>query len=269
MTVFSPLLQKNPDHAIVMRRVEFGDYDLILTLFSKNEGKISLLAKNARKSKKRFTGRLENFSLISPETSKGKNGGMPFLQGAFLLEPFEALRSDFIRMGYASYWMEILCLWLEEKVPQPEIHDLVLDFLHELNQKEASPEFLSLVYHLRFLSMAGLAPGLDFCGSCGKAPGDNLSGTIRFDLGRGRILCSLCQPSSKVQSMTPGTLKALSWVQYKDREAAGRIQFSEKARMEGLDFLENFMGFHLGRDFRSLRYLRNVRKGMPYAAAFP
>ncbi|MDL2286417.1 DNA repair protein RecO [Desulfococcaceae bacterium OttesenSCG-928-F15] len=266
MSALPLFLQENPDHAIVMRRVEYGDYDLILTLFSKKEGKISLLAKNARKSKKRFTGRIENFSLIAPETSRGKNGGMPFLQGAFLLEPFEGLRLDFLRMGYAAYWMETLCLWLEEKVPQPAVHELVLDFLRELNAGETSPEFLSLVYHLRFLSIAGLAPGLDFCGACGKILGEDASGTIRFDLGRGRVLCPQCQPSSRVQSMSLGTLKALSWVQYRDRDAAGRIQFSGQSRMEGLDFLENFMGFHLGREFRSLRYLRNVRKGRPHAA---
>lgn len=267
MPVFSPVLQENPDKAIVMRRVEYGDYDLILTLFSKRDGKISLLAKNARKSKKRFTGRLESFSLISPETSQGKNGGMPFLQGAFLLEPFEALRSDFLRMGYAFYWMEILCVWLEEKVPQPEIHDLVLDFLRELNEGQFSPEFLSLVYHLRFLSAAGLAPGLDACGACGTGLGEEGVGTVRFDHGRGRVLCSRCPPSSRVQSMSLGTLRALSWIQYRDREAAGRMQFSPKSRQEGLDFLENFMVFHLGREFRSLRYLKSIRKGRVHASS--
>ncbi len=64
--------------------------------------------------------------------------------------------------------------------------------------------------------------------------------------------------------MSLGTLKALSWIRYKDEEAVGRMHFSGKARMEGLDFLENFMGFHLGREFRSLRYLRNVRQRMAH-----
>jgi DNA repair protein RecO (recombination protein O) len=248
------------DPAIVMRRVEYGDYDLILTLFSRSRGRISAIAKNARKSRRRFSGRLELFSILHPELSLPKSGALPVLQEVRLLEPLENLRTDFIRMGYAAYWSEILCLWLEEAAPQPKLYGLFQEMLRGLHGGVDSPDVLSLICQLGFLTLAGLSPGLDTCGGCGAALGETRAGRIRFDYGRGRILCGTCAPISRVHPMAPGTVKTLSWLQGKDTASARRMQFSREARQEGLAFLESFVAFHLGRDFRSLKYLRSVRR---------
>ncbi|MCW7754664.1 DNA repair protein RecO [Desulfobotulus sp. H1] len=250
----------NPDaSSIVMRRVEYGDYDVILTLFSRSKGKFSAIAKNARKSRRRFSGRLELFSVLHPDCSQPKSGGMPVLQEVRLLEPFENLRSDFIRMGYAAYWSEILCLWLEEHAPQEDVYDLFFHRLKALHHGVENPEIASLLFQLRFLGLAGLSPGMDNCGGCGARLEGVRAGRIRFDYGRGRILCGTCSPVAKVCAMAPGTVKTLCWLQERVSEGPGRVQFSREAAREGLLFLESFVSFHMGRDFRSLRYLRSVR----------
>ncbi|MGD2024091.1 MAG: recombination protein O N-terminal domain-containing protein, partial [Desulfobacterales bacterium] len=61
--------------AILLRRLDYGDFDLILTFLSLQRGKISLIAKSAKKSKKRFAGVLELFSLIDIVVSTGKRRG--------------------------------------------------------------------------------------------------------------------------------------------------------------------------------------------------
>ncbi|TWI74379.1 DNA replication and repair protein RecO [Desulfobotulus alkaliphilus] len=252
--------------AIVMRHVEYGDYDVILTLFSRSKGKISVIAKNARKSRRRFSGRLELFSVLHPDCSQPKAGGIPVLREVDLLEPFENLRSDFIRMGYAAYWCEILCFWLEEGAAQPEVYDLLETMLRELHIGKVRPEILSLLLQLRFLTLAGLAPGLDTCGGCGAALVEVRAGRIRFDYGRSHILCGTCSPLAKVSAMAPGTVKTLCWLQRRKYQGAGRMQFSGDAAREGLFFLESFLSFHMGRDFRSLKFLRSVRSSGTLAA---
>ena len=73
--------------AILLRRLEYGDFDLILTFMSLERGKISLIAKSAKKSKKRFAGILELFSLIEAVASTGKGRGLPVR-----LEPVRLVR---------------------------------------------------------------------------------------------------------------------------------------------------------------------------------
>ena len=68
--------------AILLRRIDYGDFDLILTFLSLKRGKISLIAKSAKKSKKRFAGILELFSHMEVVASTGKGRGLPVLQEA-------------------------------------------------------------------------------------------------------------------------------------------------------------------------------------------
>jgi len=103
--------------AIVLRRVAFGDFDLIVTLLTLSRGKIAVMAKAAKKSIKRFTGVLEPFALIQAVCSKGR--GMPILQEASLEHPLANIRSDVGKTAYASYWAEIIDIYPEENHKQP------------------------------------------------------------------------------------------------------------------------------------------------------
>ena len=68
--------------AILLRRIEFGDYDLILTFLTRDSGKIAAIAKSARKSAKRFAGLLELFSVLKIVYSAGRRSSLPVLQEA-------------------------------------------------------------------------------------------------------------------------------------------------------------------------------------------
>ena len=78
--------------AVLLRRVDYGDFDLILTLFTRTTGKISVIAKHAKKSKKRFAGVLELFSVVKITCQASRRAGLPVLQEALLEEPFAAIR---------------------------------------------------------------------------------------------------------------------------------------------------------------------------------
>ena len=108
--------------AIMLRRLDFGDYDLIVTFFSLQRGKISMIAKAAKKSTKRFGGILELFSVLEVVVSSGGRGkGLPILQEAALKQPFSKIRADIRKTAYASYWAELIYDWMEENERQTEI----------------------------------------------------------------------------------------------------------------------------------------------------
>lgn len=119
--------------AILLRRMDYGDFDVIITFFTLHSGKLSLIAKSAKKSTKRFAGILELFSVLEVVAGTGRGKGMAVLQEAVLKQPFSAIRADFKKTAYASYWAELIYNWIEENFKQVSLYYLLEHVLTELD----------------------------------------------------------------------------------------------------------------------------------------
>ncbi len=246
--------------AILLRRSVYGDYDLIITFLSLANGKITVIAKNAKKSRKRFAGLLELFSLLNMECRLPKGRGMAVLQAAALENPFADIRGDIMKTAYASYWAELINLWLEEGKPQARIFHLLHYCLDALNTGILGNEELSILFQLRFLSFSGLSPDFSECNCCHAGTDEIRSDWLVFELAKGGILCKGCSSSAlSALKLSKGTVKQLLWIQANDLKKAGRLKFTRPALIEGLNFLERFIAFHIGREPKSLKFLRNLR----------
>ena len=87
--------------AILLRKIEYGDYDYIITFLSETSGKISVIAKNAKKSIRRFQGSLDLFSVLNIQVAfpKKKKDAIPVLVNVDLVNPFEKIRTDVEKVG--------------------------------------------------------------------------------------------------------------------------------------------------------------------------
>ncbi len=253
--------------AILIRRTEYGDYDLIVTLFSLSSGKLSLIAKSAKKSSKRFAGVLELFSEIDIVGSLGRNRGMPVLQEATLIQPFQAIRSTMAKTAYASYWAELVNNWMEEHVELPELFHLLHHALGGLDRGQVSEAALSLLFQMRFLKLSGHSPNLEACVVCRRELDTIRHDTLAAEVAKGGIACPGCVPVAVDQlRLSKGTVKQLLWVAGGDLARAARMKFTAQAVREGLEFLERFVPYHLGRQPRSLSVLHQLRGvcGVPW-----
>lgn len=249
--------------AILLRRIAFGDHDLIVTLFTRLQGKTSAIAKSAKKSVKRFSGVLEPFSRLNVVLAQGRGSGMPVLQEASLADPFFKIREEILKTAYASYWAELIDLWLAEGEPQETLYGLTLHVLAELNRGETPAEVLSILFQMRFLSLAGLRPNFENCHACKTALDQIRHASVISDLGSGGIACPTCgSPTASRLPIAKGTLKQLRWTDSGDLAQAARIRFTPTAIAEGLAFLEAFLPFHIGKSPRSLKVLRAVRQSI-------
>ena len=247
--------------AILLRRIEYGDYDLIVTLFTPQLGKTSAIAKSAKKSVKRFPGILEPFSCLDVVLTKGRGKGLPVLQEASLEEPFFKIRENIVKTAYASYWSELVYLWMAEGEPLEPLYQLILHVLAELNRGSTPVEVLSILFQMRFLSLAGFRPNFDHCHTCKKSLDQIRHAVVVSDPARGGIACPTCMGSSNDRpKISKGTLKQLNWTDTGDLERAARVRFTAAAVAEGLTFLESFVPFHIGKSPKSLKVLRKVRK---------
>ena len=247
--------------AILIRRTDYGDYDLILTFFSLAHGKISLIAKAAKKSTKRFGGILELFSELEVVGSTGRGKGLPVLQEAALKQPFSQIRADISRTAYASYWAELIHDWMQEYEKQTDLYDLLKRSLGELDSRRGSEAGVSVLFQMRLLNISGHRPNLSHCYRCQNPLASTVSGKLSFDIARGGIGCQSCVPgASDGIKLSMGTLKQLLWAGSGDLAKACRIRFSPKTIGEALDFLEAFVPYHLGKQPRSLKFLRQIRE---------
>jgi len=246
--------------AILLRRVDFGDYDLIVTFLSLNRGKISAIAKSAKKSMKRFAGVLELFSGLEIVCREPRGGGLPLLEEASLRQPFAGIRADIFKTAYASYWAELIQGWIEAGDKQVQLYRLLEYVLKQLDEGPMPAAALSVLFQMRFLSLCGLAPNLVNCCNCRAAVEDATQNDLAVDLAKGGILCDRCAAGAPARLfLSKSTIKQLVWAQSGQVAKAGRIRFTPQALKEGLLFLENFVPFHLGRKPRSLSFLQQIR----------
>jgi DNA repair protein RecO (recombination protein O) len=247
--------------AVLLRKLEYGDFDLILTLLSLQRGKISLIAKSAKKSTKRFAGILELFSLMEVVASAGRGRGLPVLQEATLISPFSTIRNDINKTAYASYWCELINNWVEENQKQEQLFYLLKHVLNELDRGESKAAQISILFQMKLLHLTGHGPNLKQCGRCRKNLEIILPTQIVFDIAKGAILCDACAPGAGGRlRLSKGTLKQLIWFESGNLKKASRIRFGEQALKEGLEFLETFVPYTLGKQPQSLKFLRQIRK---------
>ncbi|WP_457553796.1 DNA repair protein RecO [Desulfobacula sp.] len=249
--------------AILLRKIEYGDHDFIISFLTESKGKISVIAKNAKKSIKRFSGALDLFSVNSIQCTfhKKKKDALIILSGADLENGFANIRYDVFKTAYASFWSELMHFWLEENKRQPDLYTLLLFSLDALNTGIISKEVLSLFFQIRFMSIAGFFPNIENCDHC-KTPVDLMEQqNIRFDFQEGKIMCQNCIKKRSKYGLTisKGTLKQLVWINTSDISRADRIKFSSIAIQEGEMLLEAFISFYTGRDFKSLQFLNRMR----------
>lgn len=244
----------------MLRRIDHGDYDLIITFFTLNRGKISIIAKSAKKSIKRFQGVLDLFSVLQVVCTTGRGKGLPVLQEASLKHPFPKIRTDIKKTAYASYWAELVNEWMEDGERHVQIYELLVHILEELDLCHTPEETLSILFQMRFMSMCGLGPNLRNCCVCQVEMEKMKKDRIILDTKKGGLVCEKCASGSLGKILlSKGAIKQLLWIESGDLKKAQRIRFTPGALKECLEFLETFVPYHLGKEPRSLKFLRQIR----------
>ena len=250
--------------AIMLRATEHGDYDKIISFFTLNRGKISIIAKGAKKSIKRFAGVLELFSVLNLVWTYGRSQGLPILQEASVVHPFEQIRTDITKTAYASYWCELVYGWMEQGQKQVSVYRLLEHTLDQLNCGSLPEHALHIIFQARFMSVSGFRPSFNHCNIC-RTPFERFGrSAVAFDIKRGGILCEKCAPQEEAfLCLSKGTIKLLHWVLNVPLEKLNRLRFSRQAIDESLGMLEAFVPYHLGKETKSLKVLKQLNTTLP------
>lgn len=233
--------------AVVLSTLDYGESDKVATLLTDERGRLSAFANGARKSKRRFAGVLEPFTLIDARLVQTR-GDLVRLEGAEVLDSFGELRLDIARVARASYAVELLRELCRDHEPHPDLFALLVRLLEALARRGAGAEGL-MRFELAALAMAGLMPRLDRCARCGRPPGtDSL-----FDPEHGGLVCPGCAAGMSAR-MSPAAARALAALQ----QEGGWSALPAHLRAEARGLLTRFVSHHLGKRLKTLDFMREV-----------
>ncbi|MCM0084440.1 DNA repair protein RecO [Geomonas sp. Red32] len=154
-------MRKSETEAIVLRLTDYGEADRIVTLFSLEQGKISGIARGAKKSRKRFGGALEAFAHLRLQLQKGS--GLATLLSADIVGIFPGIRTDLAKIGTAAYACELVERLTPEEEPNPRLFRLLYCYLERLDCAPLSPSDRRF-FTVNLLKILGYQPDLSVRG---------------------------------------------------------------------------------------------------------
>jgi len=230
--------------AFVLKATDYRDADRIVTLLTRRFGRMSAIARSARRSRKRFGGRLEPCMQLDVGLQLGR-GDLATLTDANVLHAHLGILQALPRMRAAGAGLELVRLVAPDGAEDARLFATVADYLalvESLVPDDASSA--TLAFSARALALAGLTPGLDECGVSGRrcpagqsALFDPTRGTIvSQEAGGGPILLAGSTRAALTQSLSS------DW-----REA----RFGSRERKEAAEALWAFVAAHMGKELSS------------------
>lgn len=240
--------------AIILRHVDYGEADRIVTVLTPDHGRLKGFARGARKSRRRFGPALEPFAEVRLHWAARAGGDLVSVREAELVSLRLGLRRDLETLALAGYGCELTEALYEEAVGFAEAFGLLRAFLDHLDAAGASP-VARVLLELRLLALAGIVPHLQHCAEChGTLP----DGPVGFAAARGGSLCPDCGGSAaglKVDRLTLGSLGRLLQT---PAERFDGIRLSPQTLQEGSRLLADALRGHLPRPIRSAEFLAGL-----------
>jgi DNA repair protein RecO (recombination protein O) len=144
--------------AVVLKRSNYGEADRIVTLFSREVGKLVVVAKGVRKITSKRLGSLEPGTLLSALVIKGK--GMDILSGTVIINSFAATKKDLVAITQLSQLLEVIDLLTRENQELPDVYQVLVNTLTSLTQTTNRKQMLLAAFH-QIASLLGFAPPED------------------------------------------------------------------------------------------------------------
>jgi DNA repair protein RecO (recombination protein O) len=255
-------VQSVQTEALILRSVDFGESDRILHLLIPDSGRLTVIAKGARRSVRRFAGTLDLFNHLRVQVCRHRAAAMARLDQARLIESFDALRVDSARFALGCYLLELFDRLAPDGGNRADMRRLfrfALDALRAISAREPSSRLRTLL-ELRALDALGLRPELRHCVRCGAAAGRRSQ--VDFHVADGGAVCGACAPRFEgLLRVHLGTLRALEQGLRFDFDHLDRLGMGRQTLDEAQRLMSRFQRFHVGVELRSERFLdRMIRE---------
>lgn len=241
-------MERVVEEAVVLSTVDYGEADRVVTMLTKDRGRLSAFAAGARKSKRRFAGALEPATHLKAMLVETR-GDTWRLDGVDVIATFHSLRNELSLIARSAYALELCRELTRDLQPHTDLYAALLSYLALLDGGKAGPTSL-LKFELDALSMTGFRPRFAPCALCGNAVGDR----PLFEADAGGVVCHNCAPRAPwAVPVGAEVIDGLARLQ-----AGERTPLLPDVRARARDVLNLFIAHHLGHRLKGVDFMAQV-----------
>jgi DNA repair protein RecO (recombination protein O) len=248
--------------AIVLRQQPLGEYDRIVTLFTREHGKIRAAAKGVRRPTSRLAGRIEPFTHARLLLARGRT--LDVIAQAEIIRSFTGMRGDLLRAAYGAFVMELIHRGLPERDRHEEVFVLIVDALSELDDARGDgAELASLRFAVQLTRLLGYQPETTACVGCGRSLPrmSGAAGAWAFSPAGGGALCPACRPQdADAVTVSCGVLAACDYLIRVPEGQAGRLRIPPVQRGELAWLVQAHLEHRLEAKLRSPLVIKRLRE---------
>lgn len=236
---------------VILKEINVGEADKIVTIFSRNRGKISGSAKGARRQKSRLIAGSQLFCYSEFVLFKGKD--MYSITSCDVIEPFYEIRKDLVKLTYAAHINEIILDIVQEELPSTKVLQLFLNSLYMLSKTEKAPEHIARVFEMRLMALLGYAPYVRGCQKCGSDDFKDLS----FSFKSCGFLCRNCKEDDRyAMNLSEGCARAINYIMYSNMKTVFNFDVSKSVLLELEKLSKRYLKDRLDREYNKLNFLK-------------
>ena len=248
-------MQEERTHAIVLRTRAHGESDKIVTFLTQDWGKITGIAKGAKRSRRRFVNVLELFTHVALRFRPSRSDGLAFILSCDWLQTFRSPSQDLQKFACASYMAELTDVMVAGREAGQEIYLLLLHSLSALEDRPILPALFVPAFELRLLIHVGYAPNMTDCQVCGTAltPDDH---ALAFSPSLSGLVCPQCtaQAGATFRLSTETLMLFQVWLA-SEQPVFPFPDISPRASQETRALVSRLLAQHLPRPLKSAAFL--------------
>jgi len=240
--------------AVVLNSRSMRDADRVLTLYSKEKGKIRAVAHGVNKPTSRKRGAVQPFCHSDFMLRRGRE--LDTVSQCEGLDIFPGLWGDLEKMGYAAHVSEVVEALTAEGEPNPAVFNLLLNTLRKL-ESASDPDLTVRSFELQLVSLLGYRPHLDSCVSCGN---ESLSPSAAFSAENGGFVCSNCLTGAGDGLCSGETMAIMRLLLSGEPVKLERLRISARSRDEMRRVMKKYLQWLMEKRSRSMHFLESIMK---------
>lgn len=244
--------------ALVIKEYTVGESDKYVTLFSKEYGKIQVMAPRAKKNDKGLAAATQLFVYGEFICSSYKETYR--LINVDIIEMFHELRNQFESICYASYIMEFLDYVVQPMQAHIELLQLALVTLQAFCKAALSYSLIGSVFKLRALKEMGYMPQLLRCVLCDTLLEEDETASYYFSCESGGLVCKMCLKSyeSDIHIIDYGTRYTMQYLLTIPIKKLYYFKITHQIEYQLSKIVQSYTAYYINHDFKSLTLL-NVK----------
>ncbi len=235
--------------AILLAVRDWGEADRLVTLFSREYGKIIAMAYGARRPRSHLGGSMQTFTHMDVSLLPGK--GIDSIRQTQIKQTFRTIGENLDCMAYGSFLTELVAELCPERQPEPLIFDLLLGIFELLTKR--NPRVVALAGAWQLLALAGYQPENTRCVSCGQI----LTFPAYFSADAGGGVCSDCDHQGLLEfnAEAHAFLESLLKLDWQD---PGHFTIRSTVLAQTEQFLLSYLLYRLDKPLKSLNFIKQV-----------